>query len=67
MLLLISSDGNNLQSTIAKRFGHANYFILFNTKTKTFEAFENNNKRHNHDNFVEYLDKGVKAFIVGNI
>ena len=67
MLLLISSDGKNLQSPIAKRFGHANYFILFNTETKTFDAFENNNVGHNHDNLQEYLDKGVKAFIVGNI
>jgi len=67
MLILISSDGNNLQSTIAKRFGHANYYIVFDTETKTYRAFANNNEGHNHDNLVEYLDKGVKAFIVGNI
>ncbi len=67
MLILIGSDGNQLESPVAKRFGHANYYIVFNTETKTYDAFENNNSGHNHDNLQEYLDKGVKAFIVGNI
>ncbi len=67
MLICIGSDGNNLESQVAKRFGHANYLILFNTETKSFESFINNNEGHNHDNLQEYLDKGVRAFIVGNI
>ncbi len=67
MLILLGSDGNNLQSPISKRFGHANYFILFNTEKKTFETFENIDKEHNHHNLQNFLDKGVAAFIVGNI
>jgi predicted Fe-Mo cluster-binding NifX family protein len=67
MLICIGSDGNRLESLIAKRFGHANYLILFNTETKTFESFINDNEGHNHDNLQEYLDKGVRVFIVGNI
>jgi len=42
MLILLGSDGNNLESPIAKRFGHANYYTLFNTETLNFNAFENN-------------------------
>lgn len=67
MLILIGSDGNSLESQIAKRFGHANYFILFNTEKKSFEAFENIDEGHNHNNLRIFLDKGVEAFIVGNI
>lgn len=67
MLILTGSDGNNPDSAVAKRFGHANYLILFNTETKNFESFVNNNVGHNHQNLQEYLDKGVKIFIVGNI
>ena len=67
MLILIGSDGNSLDSPVAKRFGHANYFILFNTVTKDFESFENLAEEHNHDNLYEFLKKGVDAFIVGNI
>ena len=67
MLILIGSDGNNLESPIAKRFGHANYFILYNTDAKSFEAIENKDEGHNHENLQEFLDKGVEVFIVGNI
>jgi predicted Fe-Mo cluster-binding NifX family protein len=67
MLILIGSAGNNLESPVAKRFGHANYFILFNTETKNFEAFENLNEEHNHDNLYVFLEKGVEVFVVGNI
>lgn len=67
MLILIGSDGNKLDSPIAKRFGHAGYFILYNTETKSFEAFENIDEGHNHENLQQFLEKGVEAFIVGNI
>ena len=67
MLILIGSDGNKLESPIAKRFGHADYFILYNTETKSFEAIENVDEGHNHENLQQFLDKGVEAFIVGNI
>lgn len=67
MLIQIGSDGNKLESLIAKRFGHADYFIVYNTDTKSFEAFENIDEGHNHENLQQFLEKGVKAFIVGNI
>ncbi len=67
MLILIGSDGNKLDGKIAKRFGHAEYFIVYNTEKKTFEAFDNLDEGHNHNNLTELLDKGVEVFIVGNI
>jgi predicted Fe-Mo cluster-binding NifX family protein len=67
MLILIGSDGNNLDSPIAKRFGHAEYLIQYNTDSKSFETFKNNEEGHNHDNLQKFLDKGIKVFIVGNI
>jgi predicted Fe-Mo cluster-binding NifX family protein len=67
MLILIGSDGNKLDSPIAKRFGHAEYLIQYNTDTKSFEAFTNNDEGHNHDNLQGFLDNGVEIFIVGNI
>lgn len=67
MLILISSDSNNLDSPVAKRFGHANYYILYNTETKTYEVFENTEHGHHHENLQKYLDMGVEIFLVGNI
>jgi len=67
MLLLIASVSNNMESYIAKRFGHANYYILYDTETKDINALVNNREEHNHANLKIFLDKGVEAFIVGNI
>jgi predicted Fe-Mo cluster-binding NifX family protein len=67
MLILIGSDKKSLESPIAKRFGHANYYILFNSESQSFRAFENNDEGHNHENLRNFLDKGVEVFIVGNI
>lgn len=67
MLILLGSDGNNLESPIAKRFGHANYYILFNSEYQSFDVFKNNEEEHDHNNLRNFLEKGVEAFIVGNI
>ena len=56
-----------MQSHVTKRFGHANYFILFDTETKRADAYENTEEGHIHENFQQFLEKGVQAFIVGNI
>ncbi len=67
MLIMIGSDGKDPGSSVAKRFGHASYYLLYNTDTKKFTAQENSGENHDHDNLYYYLDKGVEAFIVGNI
>ena len=67
MLICIGSDESNLKGKVARRFGHANYLIVYNTETKHYEAYLNNNQEHNHDNLPGYLEKGVRIYIVGNI
>ena len=67
MLVLIGADGNNLESQIAKKFGHAEYYLLYDTENQKLEAFENIEEGHNHNNLQSFLDNGVEAFIVGNI
>jgi predicted Fe-Mo cluster-binding NifX family protein len=67
MLILIGSDTNNLEGPVAKRFGHANYYILFNSESQSFNAIENNEERHSHNNLRGFINKGVEIFIVANI
>lgn len=67
MLILVSSDSNHLNSSVAKRFGHARYFILYNTETKSFETVENLEHDHHHKKLYMLIEKGVQAFIVSNI
>ncbi|MHB8871494.1 MAG: NifB/NifX family molybdenum-iron cluster-binding protein [Candidatus Doudnabacteria bacterium] len=67
MLLLLGSDGNNLQSPVAKRFGHASYYLIYDTETIKLESIANTDEGHNHENLQQFIDRGVEAFIVGNI
>lgn len=68
MLIVIGSDGNTLNSQISKRFGHSNYFILYETNSQTLEAIKNDvNQPHKHKNLIEFIDRGAEIFIVGNI
>lgn len=67
MLIAIGSDGNTLNDKVAKRFGHAEYYIIYNTDNKNFEPMKNNDEDHTHSELEKLIDKGVTAFIVGNI
>ncbi|MGB9591310.1 MAG: NifB/NifX family molybdenum-iron cluster-binding protein [Candidatus Kryptoniota bacterium] len=74
MLIVIGADGNNLDSEVSKRFGHADYYIMYNTESGFFDAVKNDHIEdqemetgEEHANLRDFLEKGVKAFIVGNI
>lgn len=67
MIITIGAEGANLNDAVAKRFGHANYYIIYNTNDNTFEAVKNEDEDHTHSNLYELIDKGTEVFIVGNI
>ncbi len=67
MKLVIGSDGNTPESPVAKRFGHAEYFIVYNTDNNSYEAFENIDEDHSHNNLLQFPAQGINTFVVGNI
>ena len=67
MLIAAGSDGNSLKNKMAKRFGHAGYYIIYDTESQKFEAIKNSIDDHTHSILYELLEKGVNVFIVGNI
>jgi len=67
MKIFIGTDTAELSSKIAKRFGHANYYIIYNTESKGFEVSSNEEHDEKHSILSEAIGKGVEAFIVGNI
>lgn len=67
MLIAIGSDGNEITSNVAKRFGHAAYYLIYNSELKTVEAIENIDHDHSHSVLYDFLAKGTEAFIVGNV
>ena len=45
----------------------SNYYILFNSESQRFNAIENNDEGHSHNNLRGFVNNGVEVFIVGNI
>ena len=67
MKILLATDGKTLKSKIAKRFGHANYYLIFNNESKELEARINHGHDDDHSSLVDLANEGVTQFIVGNI
>ena len=67
MKILLATDGKTLESKIAKRFGHANYYLIFNNESKKLEARINHGHDDDHSSLVDLANEGVTQFIVGNI
>ena len=67
MKILFASDDPRLESKIAKRFGHANYYIIYDLEKNDYEAVKNPGHGEKHEILAELVKQGVKIFIVGNI
>jgi predicted Fe-Mo cluster-binding NifX family protein len=67
MKILLATDGKTLESKIAKRFGHADFYLIFDNESKEIEARVNPGHDDNHSSLVDLANEGVAHFIVGNI
>ena len=67
MKVLIAADGSSLNSSISKRFAHANYYLIVDTTTMDFQVVKNSGLSHNHEEISTMVEKGIEIFIVGNI
>jgi predicted Fe-Mo cluster-binding NifX family protein len=67
MKILLATDGNSLESFIAKRFGHANYYLIYNSELKDLDVRVNSGHDEEHSGLVNLTNEGITDFIVGNI
>lgn len=67
MKVLIGAEGPTMQDTVAKRFGHADSYLVVDESDGSVTPRENIDEGHNHNNLSVFVSEGVKAFIVGNI
>ena len=71
MKICITSHGNNLESEIDSRFGRADYFIIYDTETKTFESIQNKNIAESSGVGVKtgqlIADNNVKMVYTGHV
>lgn len=72
MNVLIAADGTTLDSAVAKRFGHAPYYLYVDADTGQVQVIENTDHDHDdgHDDHAiipQMIQQGADVFITGNI
>ncbi|MCD6366859.1 MAG: NifB/NifX family molybdenum-iron cluster-binding protein [Bacteroidales bacterium] len=66
MKVLLATEGNTLESKIAKRFGEAPYYLIYDTETNEVEPTVNHGHDDNHSGLIKLVEEGVLHYIVGN-
>jgi predicted Fe-Mo cluster-binding NifX family protein len=67
MKIVVGTDEQTLNALIAKKFGYARYYLMYDTDDKTFEVIENIDPEDNHAPLRELVQKGADVFIVSYI
>jgi len=70
MKVTIGADASEVSAKIAKRFGHAEFYITYDTENKKYSFAKNEDEDgddHPHSALDKFIDTGTKVFIVGNI
>jgi len=66
MKILLATESNTLEGKIAKRFGEASYYLIYNSDTKETEARVNHGHDDNHSGLIDLVNEGVLHYIIGN-
>lgn len=68
MKVLIAADGPTLDSAVAKRFGHAECYLLIDTATLDLQVVANGEPHDDSHAIIRQLaGQGVELFVTGNI
>ena len=59
MKILLAAEAENLESKIAKRFGEAPYYLIYNSETKKTEARVNPGHDDNHSALIDLVKEGI--------
>ncbi len=68
MKVLVAANGSTLDSAVAKRFGHAPYYLYVDSETGQAQAI-NNTDHHDETHAIipQMVGQGVEVFVTGNI
>ena len=68
MKVLIAADGTTLDSSVAKRFGHAPYYLYVDSDTMQVQVIDNTGHHdETHAIIPQMARRGAEVFITGNI
>ena len=66
MKILLATESNTLESKIAKRFGEAPYYLIYDSDTKETKSRVNHGHDDNHSGLIDLVNDGVLHYIIGN-
>ena len=66
MKILLTTEGETLKSKIAKRFGEAPYYLVYDSETKELRASVNEGHDDHHQSLLDLVNSGVTHFLIGN-
>jgi predicted Fe-Mo cluster-binding NifX family protein len=64
--ILLPTESDSLESKIAKRFGKAPFYLIYNSDTKETESRVNPVHDDNHPALIDLVKEGVLYYIIGN-
>ncbi|MBS3776020.1 MAG: NifB/NifX family molybdenum-iron cluster-binding protein [Bacteroidales bacterium] len=64
---LVASSGDQLDSKISGRFGHAKFFIVINPQTMDYEAHPGVDPDQEKPDIGNFMKQGISKVLVGNI
>jgi len=67
MKILLATESNSLESKIAKRFGEAPYYLIYDSETKKTETRINPGHDDHHSALIDLVKEGILYYIIGNI
>lgn len=68
MKVLIAANGPTLDSPVAKRFGHAPYYLVVDSATRELQVIENREQDDDTHAIIPHLaGQGAEVFVTGNI
>ena len=67
MKIAVGTEEKKLDTLLSKKFGQAKYYILYDTKDKSFEIIENIDPDDRHAPLQDLVKKGADSFIVSYI
>ncbi len=67
MKVLVAAEKNSLESRVARRFGHAPYYLIVDTENIEYQVQKNEHSGENHEMIYDFAKQGVKMFLTGNI
>jgi predicted Fe-Mo cluster-binding NifX family protein len=66
MKILLATESDTLESNIAKRFGEAPYYLIYDSETKQMEARVNPGHDDNHSALIDLVNEEILFYIIGN-